>query len=125
MQMKIEPSRVLVVDHERSIADSLTTILTLNGYEATAVYSGEEAVEAARELKPNVLISAIVMPGISGIETAVRIRQDVPDCRIVLCSGNPSSADLLPGAEAQGLQFELLPKPFHPRELLDRLAVIA
>ena len=49
--------KVLVADDERVIADTLAIILNQSGFDATAVYNGEKAVEAARTLKPDMLIS--------------------------------------------------------------------
>jgi CheY-like chemotaxis protein len=117
--------RVLVVDDERTIANTLARILSASGFEARAVYSGEIALETAREMKPDVLITDVIMTGMTGIEAAIRISELVPDCRIILFSGQASTADLLACAEARGHHFEILTKPVHPQILLERLAAIA
>ncbi len=114
-------SRVLIVDDECIIADTLALILEQSGYQTKAVYSGETAVESAMELKPDILISDVVMNGMNGIETALRIAVVLPGCRIILMSGNAATADLLLDARAHGHRFEILPKPLHPQILLDRL----
>ncbi len=114
--------RVLVADDERMIANTLTRILNSSGFEAKAVYSGEKAVEAAEDLKPDVLITDVVMTGMNGIEAAIRIQALLPACRIILFSGQASTADLLDRAEAKGHRFEILTKPVHPQVLLDQLA---
>ncbi len=67
--------RVLIADDEKIIADTLALILNLNGFEATAAYSGEQAVETARTLRPNALISDICMGKMSGIDAAVLIQR--------------------------------------------------
>ena len=115
-------TRVLIVDDEQVIADSLALILNKSGFEASAVYSGEKAVEMAEVMKPNVLISDVIMRGMNGIEAAILISGHRPDCRVILFSGNASTTDLLKDAVAEGLCFELLSKPVHPRVILDRLA---
>ncbi len=66
--------RVLVVDDEQVIADTLAKILDLNGYDASAVYTGTAAVESARSLRPDLIISDVIMPDMNGIEAAISIR---------------------------------------------------
>jgi CheY-like chemotaxis protein len=116
--------RVLVLDDERVIANSLALILNRSGYEARAVYTGEAAIKTARELLPDFLISDVIMEGMTGIDAAIRITEIVPQCRIILFSGQAATADLLERAEANGHRFELLVKPVHPRVLLERLSGI-
>ena len=115
-------TRVLVVDDERTIADTLALILNTNGYTAHAAYSGEDAIELAESLKPDFLVSDVVMDGMSGIEVAIYFANYIPTCRIVLISGNVLSASLLELAGKKGYQFRLLPKPVHPQVLMCHLA---
>jgi CheY-like chemotaxis protein len=113
--------RVLVVDDEKIIADTLVQILNLSGFVSSAAYSGEQAVEVARTTRPNVVISDVIMPGMSGIEIAIRIRQSLPDCKVILISGQAAAANLLDKANAAGYFFEIIAKPVHPSVLLDHL----
>jgi len=113
--------RVLVVDDEQVIADTLAKILDLNGYEASAVYTGTAAVENARSLQPELIISDVIMPDMDGIQTAISIRSFLPNCKILLFSGQAATADLLENARAQGHEFEILGKPVHPSDLLAKL----
>ena len=113
--------RVLVVDDERVIADTLATILNQNGFEASAVYTGAEAVARARTSRPDLVISDVIMQDMNGIEAAIRIRQSLPGCKILLFSGQAATADLLEKARAQGHEFEILAKPVHPQDLLAKL----
>ncbi|MFZ0914910.1 MAG: response regulator [Candidatus Korobacteraceae bacterium] len=113
--------RVLVVDDEQVIADTLAKILDLNGYEASAVYTGTAAVESARSLQPDLIISDVIMPDMDGIQAAISIRGFLPNCKILLFSGQAATADLLENARAQGHEFEILGKPVHPSDLLAKL----
>jgi CheY-like chemotaxis protein len=113
--------RVLVVDDEQVIADTLARILDLNGYEASAVYSGTAAVESARSMQPDLVISDVIMQDMNGIEAAIHIRAFLPSCKILLFSGQAATADLLENARAQGHEFEILAKPVHPADLLAKL----
>ena len=117
----IRKRRALVVDDEQVIADTLAKILDLNGYEASAVYTGTAAVESARSLLPDLIISDVIMPDMDGIQAAISIRSFLPDCKILLFSGQAATADLLENARAQGHEFEILGKPVHPSDLLAKL----
>jgi CheY-like chemotaxis protein len=114
-------SRVLVVDDERVIADTLAMILNQSGFEARPVYSGEKALEIATEWKPDMLISDVIMADLNGIEVAIRTRALLPKIKILLFSGQAATADLLEKARARGYEFEILAKPVHPQDLLSRL----
>ena len=105
MQLAKKP-RVLVVDDEQVIADTLAKILDLNGFEASAVYTGMAAVESARSIEPDLIISDVIMPDMNGIEAAISIRNFLPGCKILLFSGQAATADLLETARAQGHEFE-------------------
>ena len=113
--------RVLVVDDERVIADTLTIIMNQSGFDASAAYTGTAAVERAREEKPDLIISDVIMPDMNGIEASIRIRQLLPECKILLFSGQAATADLLEKARQEGHEFEILAKPVHPQDLLAKL----
>jgi CheY-like chemotaxis protein len=113
--------RVLVVDDEHVIADTLAIILGQNGYDASAAYTGEEAVEKAKTVKPDLIISDVIMKDMNGIEAAIQIRKLLPACKILLFSGQAATADLLDNARQQGHEFEILAKPVHPADLLAKL----
>jgi CheY-like chemotaxis protein len=113
--------KVLVVDDERVIADTLAIILNQHGYDASAVYTGTDAVERARAVQPDLIISDVIMPDMNGIEAAISIRTFLPDCKILLFSGQAATADLLEVARSQGHEFEILAKPVHPQDLLAKL----
>jgi CheY-like chemotaxis protein len=119
-ETQVKP-KVLVADDERVIADTLAIILNQSGFEATAVYSGEKAVETAKSLKPDMLISDVIMTDLNGIDAAIQIRSILPSCKILLFSGQAATADLLDRARGQGHEFEILAKPVHPQDLLARL----
>jgi len=121
MTVKTAKPKVLVVDDERVIADTLAIILNQNGFDASAVYTGTAAVEHARSVKPDLIISDVIMPDVNGIEAAITIRKMLPGCKILLFSGQAATADLLESARAQGHEFEILAKPVHPQDPLAKL----
>lgn len=117
--MNVQPNRVvLVVDDEPLIADTLTTILQLNGCRAYAVYSGEQAVTVADDLRPDVVISDVVMGKMNGVELAIHLADQLPDCRVLLMSGHLIAAEHLETGAKKGFLFPILPKPTHPDEIL-------
>lgn len=113
--------RILVADDENIIADSLQMILFQNGFEVAVAYDGRTALEKAREFSPQIFLCDVMMPGINGLETAVQMRAILPECRVLLFSGQASALDLIQEARLRGDEFELLLKPIHPSELLDFL----
>src|SRR5438309_7239925 len=113
--------KVLVVDDERVIAATLAIILGQNGYDALAAYTGKEAVERAKVVMPDLIISDVIMPDMNGIDAAIQIRKALPKCKILLFSGQAATADLLENARLQGHEFEILAKPVHPADLLAKL----
>ena len=114
--------RVLVVDDEHIIADTLAIILNQNGFEATVAYSGEQAVELASGLKPAVVLSDVIMGRMNGIEAAIEITKANPECKVLLFSGQPAVAEMLESAARNGHQFSIVAKPVHPATILKELA---
>ena len=113
--------KVLVADDERVIADTLSMILNQSGFDARAVYSGETALELASTFQPDMLISDVIMANLNGIDAAIRIRQLLPSIKVLLFSGQAATADLLEKARREGHEFDILAKPVHPQDLLNRL----
>jgi CheY-like chemotaxis protein len=109
---------VLVVDDESVIAETVAAILSRSGYAAATAYDAQEALEIALLSPPELLITDVSLPGMSGIELAITIRRIFPDCKVLLFSGHAATAGLMAGAQRAGHTFTLLSKPVHPRELL-------
>lgn len=114
--------KVLVVDNERVIADTLAMLLSQHGYQSSVAYGGSEGLRKVRELKPDMVISDIVHDEPNGIDMAIQIHAETPETTIFLFSGQAASADLMKKALAEGHSFlanvPLLAKPVHPQVLL-------
>jgi DNA-binding response OmpR family regulator len=110
--------RVLVVDDEQLIAQSLRDILSRAGFDSVCALSGTEAIELAGDICPDIVISDVIMPDLDGVQTAIRIRRACPHARILLFSGQAATSDILERARAEGHNFDLLPKPIHPARLV-------
>jgi CheY-like chemotaxis protein len=113
--------RILVVDDEILIADTIVQILNRSGFIAEAAYGGKEAIEAARRISPELVLSDVLMPHTDGVEAAIAIQKFLPDTRIVLFSGQAATVEILARARARGYHFELLAKPLHPTQLIKHL----
>ena len=113
--------KVLVVDDEPTITDTLAAVLRNSGYTVKTAYNASAAIALAQEFAPDLVITDVVMPGMNGIEMAIRIRDLIPSCKILLFSGQAATTDLLADAKLRGYDFELLLKPIHPTDLLARL----
>ena len=118
-------SHIFVVDDEPVIASSLAAILRMNGFSARFFTSPLEALVAARSESPDLVISDVAMPGISGIELAIQMRAQYPKCKILLFSGQAATLDLLEGARAQGYDFRVLQKPILPSVFLSEIGQLS
>jgi DNA-binding NtrC family response regulator len=110
--------RVFVVDDEPVIASTLAMILRQVGFEATSFTEPLEALKAAKAEAPDLLISDVVMPALSGVDLAIQMQESCPDCKVLLFSGQSATAGMLDAGRANGHDFELLLKPVHPKDLL-------
>ena len=109
---------VLIVDDERVIADTLSIILSRSGFSTMTAYDGESALEHDRTVHPDVLISDVVMPEMTGVELAIAVTETVPGCKVLLFSGQATTVDLLEKARHRGHDFTILTKPVHPTDML-------
>lgn len=114
-------ARVLVIDDDRMVADTLAMVLNVSGFDAVAAYSGESALELARLTPFDKLVTDVMMEPMTGIQAALAFSHIYPNCQILLMSGNERTAKLLQEAADAGHQFEILAKPIHPTVILDRL----
>ena len=120
-EVKNPAPRILIVDDEKVIADTIVQILNRNGFIAEAAYGGAEAIEKAKSSCPELVLSDVLMPQVDGVEAAIAIRTHCPDARIILFSGQSATVEILARARERGHIFELLPKPIHPTQLIKHL----
>lgn len=113
--------RVLIVDDERNIADTLAMVFKMKGHEAMAAYSAESAVELIETFEPDIVLSDVIMGRMTGVDLAIYLSRARPDCKVVLFSGQTATADLLAEASRKGHDFRLLAKPIHPERLIEEV----
>ena len=110
--------RVIVVDDEPVIASSVAMILRISGFVAEFFTNPNDALKSARIDPPDLLVSDVIMPQMSGIELAIAAKEICSECKVLLFSGQAATADLLLAARSRGYEFQLLDKPVHPTDLL-------
>jgi DNA-binding NtrC family response regulator len=117
--------RILIVDDEHNIADTLAMVFKIKGHEAVAAYNAESAVALIETFEPDIVLSDVVMGKMTGVDLAIYLSKARPDCKVVLFSGQAATADLLAEAGRKGHQFRLLAKPIHPEKLLEDLVGVS
>lgn len=113
--------RIFVVDDEPTIASTLGLILSQQGFDVTTFTDPLEAWKAVQTEAPDLVIADVIMPGLSGIDLAIVIRETCPGCTVLLFSGQIATHAMIEGAKARGHDFVVLPKPVHPLEILARV----
>jgi CheY-like chemotaxis protein len=113
--------KVLVVDDEKLIADTISEILEDAGFRVAVAYDGSAALDVAKGFRPDCVLSDLLMPRMNGVELAIAIRTAYPEARILLFSGQAGISEILLEGRRQGFEFELLAKPIHPATLIERL----
>jgi CheY-like chemotaxis protein len=120
-----EPQRgrrkVLVVDDQRLIVDTIAEILEGAGFDVIPVYDPWEALEAAARFQPDHLLTDVLMPRMNGVELAIAVRKMYPAVKILLFSGQAGISEILLDGQRRGYEFELIAKPVHPLKLVERL----
>ena len=114
-------ARVLVIDDDSSVADTLAMVLNASGFDATAAYSGETALELARLMALDNVVADVMMEPMHGIQTALAISHIHPDCQVLLISGNERTSQLLQDAIDAGHAFTILAKPVYPTVIINYL----
>jgi DNA-binding NtrC family response regulator len=115
-------TRLLILDDERLIVDTLCTIVKQYGYECRGAYTHSSAVAIAREFRPDVFLTGFVnLCDKNGCETAIEILAFLPRCSVFIFSGAAATAAELERYRQRGHAFEVLPKPLDPQILLEKL----
>lgn len=111
--------KILVVDDEQAVRESLRRSLRFNGYEVLTANDGLEAVETVRAENPELLILDIMMPNMDGLEVCRTLRSEGWDRPILVLTARDGVSDRVAGLDAGADDY--LPKPFALEELLARV----
>ena len=115
-------ARVLVVDDDRAIRESLVRALALEGYVASAVADGAAALAAVQELPPDVIVLDVMMPGVDGLTVCRVLRAQKDRTPILLLTARTETSERVAGLDAGADDY--LAKPFELDELLARLRAL-
>lgn len=111
--------RVLVVDDDHMVADTLNLIFQANGYDSVAAYSAASGLEHARSFAPGLLLCDVTMPHENGLQLADRLHREMPDCKVLMLSAYTSNAARVEQhATEVNRPLKLLNKPCRPEDLL-------
>jgi DNA-binding response OmpR family regulator len=114
--------RILVIDDEKIVADTLALILKKAGYDVRAAYDGAVAMELAGVFAPECIICDVILPGMDGISVCSQITAMLPQCRVFIFSGQMETGLPVEDGRAVGHEWEILVKPIMPDELLAKMA---
>ncbi len=116
--------RVLVVEDEASIRELIAFSLAKEGFDVRGAATGEEALRAAREEPPALILLDLMLPGTDGLEVCRRLRADAATAAVpvIMVTAKGEESDVVRGLDAGADDY--LPKPFSPRVLVARVKAV-
>src|SRR5712664_4016186 len=119
-----EPHRVLVVDDEPDITALVAYHLAKEGYRVTTAANGRDALRAAREERPDLVVLDLMLPGVSGYDVLaeLRRREETKELGVILLTARKEEPDRIKGLSLGADDY--IPKPFSPQELVLRVGAV-
>ncbi|MFC5994295.1 response regulator transcription factor [Pseudonocardia hispaniensis] len=114
--------RILVVDDDRAVRESLRRSLAFNGYQVDLAGDGHAALEAVATSRPDAMVLDVMMPRLDGLEVCRRLRGSGDELPILVLTARDAVSDRVAGLDAGADDY--LPKPFALEELLARLRAL-
>src|SRR5689334_13943133 len=114
--------RILVVDDDRAVRESLRRSLAFNGYQVDLATDGKDALEAVAQRRPDAMVLDVMMPRVDGLEVCRRMRAAGDELPILVLTARDAVSDRVAGLDAGADDY--LPKPFALEELLARLRAL-
>jgi two-component system alkaline phosphatase synthesis response regulator PhoP len=117
-------AKILIAEDERDIRDLVAFTLRFAGYEVFAAANGEEAVEMAPKVNPDLILMDVRMPRMTGYEACkvMKANPDLKDIPVVFLTARGQETEIQQGLDAGAEEYLL--KPFAPDQLTDRVKVI-
>ncbi|HEU5484937.1 MAG TPA: response regulator transcription factor [Microlunatus sp.] len=116
------PIRILAVDDESSLTELLSMAMRYEGWLVSTAASGNEAVKAAREIRPDAIVLDMMLPDFDGLEVMRRVRAEDPDVPVIFLTAKDAVADRINGLTAGGDDY--VTKPFSLEEVIARLRAL-
>jgi DNA-binding response OmpR family regulator len=114
-------STILVVDDEKHISQLVRMYLTSEGFSVEVAHDGKEALDKARQIKPNLIVLDLMLPEIGGLDVCKQLRRD-SDVPIIILTARGDDVDRIVGLEIGADDY--VSKPFNPRELVARVKAV-
>jgi two-component system response regulator MprA len=114
--------RILVVDDDRAVRESLRRSLQFNGYQVELAGDGQQALDSVTQQRPDAMVLDVMMPRLDGLEVCRRLRGTGDDLPILVLTARDAVSDRVAGLDAGADDY--LPKPFALEELLARLRAL-
>ncbi|NMK31275.1 response regulator transcription factor, partial [Staphylococcus capitis] len=114
--------RILVVDDDRAVRESLRRSLSFNGYSVDLAEDGVDALNVIANDRPDALVLDVMMPKLDGLEVCRRLRSTGDDLPILVLTARDSVSERVAGLDAGADDY--LPKPFALEELLARMRAL-
>src|ERR687884_498104 len=114
-------STILVADDERHIVQLVKLYLTNEGYQVETAADGQEALDKARRLRPDLVVLDLMMPRVDGWEVCRRLRKE-SNVPVIMLTARTEDVDKIVGLELGADDY--LTKPFNPRELVARVKAV-
>ncbi len=114
-------ARILIVDDEPAIVMAVRDELLFEGFKVESAVDGPEAIKLAHELRPNVLLLDLMLPGLNGFEVCRQLRSEMPEMWIIMLTVRGQEVDRVMGLELGADDY--VTKPFSLRELVARIKV--
>jgi two-component system phosphate regulon response regulator PhoB len=120
----VAKDKILVVDDEEDILDLVKYNLEKEGYRVTAVETGEEALDSARSMKPDLLLLDLMLPGVDGLEVCkiLKYNPETSQIPIVILTAKGEESDIVAGLELGADDY--ISKPFSPKVLVARVRAV-
>ena len=118
-------ARILVIDDDPSIRETVRRILEARAHTVHVVEDAADGIDSIALDAPDLVITDVFMPGQDGIETLIELRKAFPKLKVIVMSGGDSTGlmNLLDDAELLGAN-RTLPKPFTPEELMEAVDTV-
>jgi len=111
--------RILVVDDDKLVADTLNLIFLANGFQSEARYSVAAGLERARSFGPQLLLCDVTMPHETGLQLVEQVSKELPETRLLMLTAYSSNQAKVEAHSSQmGRPLKLLNKPCRPEDLL-------
>ena len=116
-----QPDRILIVEDDATLLDTLEYNLTAEGYRVLTAVDGREAIQKARDEKPDLVLLDVMLPGLDGLEVCRILRREM-SVPILMLTARTDEVDRVVGLEVGADDY--LTKPFSMRELLARVKAL-